>query len=708
MTRRWWTAGVLCSLAAACSDNQSVVGGDAGSDTGSTVVDLPTVDVPSIDVVDVQVAPDLPSIDAVDVPPAVDVPFRCSDNASCAGNAGGAVCDTASGRCVQCVASADTCPAGQYCVASTNACAAGCRNDEGCATGGDGGASMRHCDTATHACFDCLTDDHCPSGTLCVGNLCVAGCNATRACPSGQSCCGGACVDPQTNVAHCGACDARCTITNGTSLCMNGTCAVGACTAPNANCDGNAANGCETNTQTDVAHCGACMAACAARANATARCAAGSCAYECATGFADCDMDPSNGCEVDTRTSTAHCGRCGNWCSLANSTATCAAGVCAVDVCAAGFGNCDGNAANGCETDTRTSTSHCGACAAACPARANAVPACSASACSSVCVAGYGECNGSAGDGCETNLATSATHCGACGRTCMTANVATASCSASACTIGSCAAGFADCDGMASTGCELDVRADVNHCGACGRTCTAGQSCVSGVCATQASCAAIHAARPSLPSGVYPIDPDGAGAVAGFEVYCDMETAGGGWTLAFIKNSAHRDNYGDFGAAYRTVSALANNPLTASSSATGVAGWVDLNAFPYSAMRLAGYQNGARTYLSNEIQRSSLRIAFGQPGYLLYNDPNGYYWCGGPASYTDGGSGQVNRPAGAPADCKGHGSLGDGWDFSTSTGVNQGLTLCGANASNWMYGVYGSGVFIFYPTPGAAYAIWVR
>ena len=121
---------------------------------------------------------------------------------------------------------------------------------------------------------------------------------------------------------------------------------------------------------------------------------------------------------------------------------------------------------------------------------------------------------------------------------------------------------------------------------------------------------------------------------------------------------------------------------------------------------LAAYGSGARTYLSNDIRRVDLRIAFGQPGYYLYNDASGYYWCGGPASYTDGGAGQVNRPTGAPTDCKGHGSLGDGWDFGNAS-TNNGLTLCGANASNWMYTGYGTGM-TFYPTPGAAYAIWVR
>lgn len=44
-------------------------------------------------------------------------------------------------------------------------------------------------------------------------------------------------------------------------------------------------------------------------------------------------------------------------------------------------------------------------------------------------------------------------------------------------------------------------------------------------------CKQILAQNPSATDGVYQIDPDGTGAMAAFDCYCDMNTDGGGWTL---------------------------------------------------------------------------------------------------------------------------------------------------------------------------------
>jgi hypothetical protein len=489
---------LLGAALASCSQGMSVVGGpadaaqtsndlgpdaaaadggmDAGLDAGSPLDAAPDV------------AADVAADVGMDTPADMGPPL-CTSAMSCMGMTGREACDTATGRCVQCVASADTCPATEHCNAATNTCQPGCRADEGCASSSgptDSGvlASLR-CDVASHTCVQCVVNEHCPSGTLCVGNVCVMGCTAGSACPSGQTCCSGACVDAQTNLANCGTCGTRCSVPNAAQLCLNGTCGVGSCNAPFGDCDMSGANGCETNTQSDLMHCGACDRACPARANATSSCAAGVCGFACNPGFADCNMDPTDGCEVDTNGSTAHCGACRAACNPANATAACVAGACTITACDDGFGNCDGNVPNGCETNVRTSVTHCGRCMNECPARANGFPGCVAGACVISCQSGFADCNDMEADGCEANTRTSTNNCGSCGRECM-ASGGTASCVSSVCRVAGCDAGRGDCDGMTANGCEVDVTSTVAHCGGCGMACppraNSTPTCAAGAC----------------------------------------------------------------------------------------------------------------------------------------------------------------------------------------------------------------------------------
>jgi hypothetical protein len=47
-----------------------------------------------------------------------------------------------------------------------------------------------------------------------------------------------------------------------------------------------------------------------------------------------------------------------------------------------------------------------------------------------------------------------------------------------------CDAGFGDCDAVASNGCETDLNSDASSCGACGHSCGPGAPCGAGICAT--------------------------------------------------------------------------------------------------------------------------------------------------------------------------------------------------------------------------------
>lgn len=176
---------------------------------------------------------------------------------------------------------------------------------------------------------------------------------------------------------------------------------------------------------------------------------------------------------VDTRSDPLHCGACGNVCDTTNGRASCSGGACSI-ACSAGFGDCDANAANGCETNLTTTPAHCGRCGNACTAGR----VCSAGACGTTCASPTTLCGAACVD-----LATDNTHCGMCGRTCPRAQNASGVCRTGACTL-RCHTGYGDCDGVG--GCEVDLSVSVAHCGACGRACVppanATATCAAGSC----------------------------------------------------------------------------------------------------------------------------------------------------------------------------------------------------------------------------------
>ena len=171
----------------------------------------------------------------------------------------------------------------------------------------------------------------------------------------------------------------------------------------------------------------------------------------CAEGYADADSDAANGCEAKVDGENPG-GNSGENPECADPDEKKCSGVC-VDlgtlhwsdcgVCAVGYEDADGDAANGCEARVKL---HDGRCVDA--------------------------------TDCET-----------------LAHVATASCVAGKCQIDACAEGYADCDGNPKTGCEMNGSSNFYRCGArgtCtdatesanykGKACNLGEECRDGAC----------------------------------------------------------------------------------------------------------------------------------------------------------------------------------------------------------------------------------
>lgn len=113
-------------------------------------------------------------------------------------------------------------------------------------------------------------------------------------------------------------------------------------------------------TSSDVDNCGSCGNVCGDQ-HATPSCAAGRCSLACDLGHADCDGEPANGCEADVEGDADNCGACGNTCSALHASASCVAGACEA-ACDAGYADCDGEPANGCEVALASDPFNCGAC----------------------------------------------------------------------------------------------------------------------------------------------------------------------------------------------------------------------------------------------------------------------------------------------------------------------------------------------------------
>jgi len=353
-------------------------------------------------------------------------------------------------------------------VCSAGACQGECHpGDKQCKTGAqipqtcvggqwqDGAACSVKCDTASGKCLaaSCLdkskngdeSDTDC--GGSCAGCEIGSACNGDGDCvaPGSAHCSGGKCVaascsdgiknGSETDKDCGGSCALRCAVNQGcaqNSDCVlpdSGHCTAGKCVAYS--CVDNIKNGNETDKD-----CG------------------GSCAADCAVGFgcgvdADCASGSCLGTscvtckpltKMCTGSSTQTCSATGSWdspvpCTVNNGTANCSGqGVCGIQGCNSGFGNCDNSVTTGCETNLNDPAT-CGTTCAnklVC-SNANGTAGCANGVCKPTCSPGYGDCNaGSANDGCEKQLNIASS----CGTSCSA--VTTCTTPAQICSAGTC------------------------------------------------------------------------------------------------------------------------------------------------------------------------------------------------------------------------------------------------------------------------------
>lgn len=378
----------------------------------------------------------------------------CQTSANCANAMVSSTCsvDGGTGSCCDGQCTADVRSSDSNCGGCGRACPSGAT----CVNG--------NCTTDAGVTSDC--SQTCAPGAACVGSRCVrtdcTGANLGQACGpfvSGSCCGGAACADLQTSTQHCGACGRPC---RAGEFCSQGACrAIPTCNLGNdgttcpfaAGVTGLCCSGACIDSRASASHCGACNASCATGAT----CSNAQCVQPDG-GQATCYAGGTSVCPSGTACQNSKCVSLA--CPAGSSGGQCAFG----QVSNGAVGKC----CSGRCVDLTQDQANCGDCARPCTnglCQANAfggggfcLPSAPSTNCFQTCQQGTFCLNGMCQQtGCGN---------GPPGSACLAGGITGSS-------VGLCC-------GFLSQQC-VDVRSDVNNCGACGTRCPSGV-CIAGVC----------------------------------------------------------------------------------------------------------------------------------------------------------------------------------------------------------------------------------
>ena len=397
------------------------------------------------------------------------------------------------------------------------------------------------CDVVTGACKSALDGGHClvdeacvVAGSLSPQNTCLAcqpatsdtaytlraagsPCDDSDVCTLNDACDGsGGCSGGQAQVCDDGlACTTETCVSEGDAGCVStldsGSCVIdAACVAAGETSVPGGCLSCDPDASIESWTASSCDDGLACTSDLCVA-ESGTCDHELASDscliagvcYGDEETRPENACEVCAPTFKAD-GWTPDWGTVCHpypgGEAVCDAGVCQFS-CPEPLADCDANLDNGCEIDLSTDLLHCGACANLCTGGMACVDG--------QCTADCGELS-KCGPYC-VDKETSLDHCGECGYECAFLN-AQAICAEGECSMGGCASGFVDLNGIEDDGCECEntgaeicdgvdndcdgevdnvleevVLADPMNCGGCGEVCLPNQenklgSCSAGVC----------------------------------------------------------------------------------------------------------------------------------------------------------------------------------------------------------------------------------